>query len=272
MLLKYDVVVQNGGDEYLDFLPEESMVELLHTYEMVADQEAYVEHLIKKQVEKNAFYHHWLKGVKGVGPKMAACILFEIDIHIASSPSKIFAYAGISPGKTFGRQMAESATEKVEKKGKMVAKRVPTLTEDLVAQDRLTPGYLCPYNKFLKTKMMGVLSTSFMMSSSPYKTFYSNMKERLVQRGVNAAGEKLTPMHIEWMSRRYMIKMFFIDLYKNWRAFEGLEVRPTYAEQYLQIYHHEAPNQDDDINFLPGRDEIADFNDASNQDDVVRGA
>jgi hypothetical protein len=39
--------------------------------------------------------------------------------------------------------------------------------------------------------------------------------------------------HRHQASIRYMVKMFLLELWKQWRAIEGLEVRPSYHEQYL---------------------------------------
>lgn len=41
-------------------------------------------------------------------------------------------------------------------------------------------------------------------------------------------------------AKRYMIKQFLLELHKQWRKLEGLEVRPPYAEEYLGIKHHES--------------------------------
>ena len=36
---------------------------------------------------------------------------------------------------------------------------------------------------------------------------------------------------------RYMIKQFAMDLYVEWRTIEGLEVRPSYSEEFLGKVH-----------------------------------
>jgi hypothetical protein len=46
--------------------------------------------------------------------------------------------------------------------------------------------------------------------------------------------------HRHNMAIRYMIKIFLIDLYKNWRALEGLPVAPSYAEAKLGKIHKKA--------------------------------
>ena len=46
--------------------------------------------------------------------------------------------------------------------------------------------------------------------------------------------------HLHQASQRYMVKMFLLELWKQWRTFEGLEVRPSYQEEYLGHKHNEA--------------------------------
>jgi hypothetical protein len=40
------------------------------------------------------------------------------------------------------------------------------------------------------------------------------------------------------MALRYMIKIFLIDLYNNWRRLEGLPVAPPYSEAKLGMVPH----------------------------------
>lgn len=46
--------------------------------------------------------------------------------------------------------------------------------------------------------------------------------------------------HRNMMAYRYIVKRFLADLYAVWRAMEGLEVMPEYAESKLGIIHGEA--------------------------------
>ena len=43
--------------------------------------------------------------------------------------------------------------------------------------------------------------------------------------------------HRHAMSLRYMVKMFLRDFWESWRRCEGLDIRPSYAEQYLGVAH-----------------------------------
>lgn len=42
------------------------------------------------------------------------------------------------------------------------------------------------------------------------------------------------------MALRYMVKRFLVDLYKAWRALEGLPVIQEYSEAVLNMPHKQA--------------------------------
>jgi uncharacterized membrane protein len=108
------------------------------------------------------------------------------------------------------------------------------------------------YNAFAKTKLMGVLATSFLRSVVPvldengnplrdengkkitepchYAKIYYNEKNRLEQ--MEAHADK-TPKHRHNMALRKMIKIFVLDLWVAWRTLEGLEVTEPYEVAIL---------------------------------------
>lgn len=45
--------------------------------------------------------------------------------------------------------------------------------------------------------------------------------------------------HRDVAARRYMVKMLLLDMWKAWRALEGLPIRPSYAEEKLGLVHHQ---------------------------------
>lgn len=70
-------------------------------------------------------------------------------------------------------------------------------------------------------------------------------KEQVLITCSNCDGTLIGPWgnsqaHRHNAAKRYMIKMFLLELHKVWRKLEGLEVRPPYAEEYLGIKHHES--------------------------------
>lgn len=72
--------------------------------------------------------------------------------------------------------------------------------------------------------------------SSYVKTYYE-YKNRLQN---SERHKDKTPIHINKMALRYMIKQFLVDLYINWRKLEGLPVAPSYAEAKLNMPHGRA--------------------------------
>jgi hypothetical protein len=104
------------------------------------------------------------------------------------------------------------------------------------------------FNPFLKTKLTGVLGTSFLrVGDSPYAKMYYDYKHRVeshARYGVENDKTKDDEGHLVTsklrrhnMAIRYMIKLFLIDLYKAWRALENLPVSPPYSEAKLGVVH-----------------------------------
>lgn len=181
-----------------------------------------IDKLLKGYVEDEPIYQQFLKGVKGCGIQMSAVLISEIDIHIATTVSKIWQYAGLNPGMVFGK--------------KIVGDKI-VVSDTKIRGDKLTKGYKCPYNQFLKSKLLGVLADCMIKSNSPYREFYDNYKVRLSNESKWNEESKL---HISNAAKRYMIKMFLIDLYVAWRTIEELPVRPSYQEEYLNHKHGEV--------------------------------
>jgi hypothetical protein len=167
---------------------------------------------LKKELAKAVHLHPlwkpFLSEVKGCGEAMAAVIISEFDINIATTVSKLWAFSGLAPGR-----------------------------------DRKVKGQKCPFNQFLRSKLCGVLGPSFLKSNSPYRQFYDDMKHRLESKDWGTASKNPTDKsrpkagHQHKAANRYMVKMFLKDLYVAWRTLEGLPVRPPYEQEYLGKEH-----------------------------------
>ncbi len=183
-------------------------------------------------------YTDFLDKIKGVGPAMAGIIMSEFDIHKAKYPSSLWAYAGLDvarDGKGRSRKKEHlEEREYVDKHGEVKQKKGIT------------------YNPFLKTKLIGVLGTSFLRSKSPYADIYYDYRNRLENHKLygkknddvrkeqfKKEGQKYSPdLHRHNMSIRYCVKQFLVDLYVVWRKLEGLPVAATYAEAKLGLKHN----------------------------------
>lgn len=183
-------------------------------------------------------FTEFLEKVKGVGPAMAGVIISEFNIHKARYPSSLWAYAGLDVADDgMGRSRRKEhlrETEYTDRNGKAAQRMGIT------------------FNPFLKTKLVGVLGSSFLRAGdSPYARTYYEYKHRLesharyglVNDGRKDDNERMITSkgRRHNMAIRYMVKRFLVDLYKAWRALEGLPVAPEYAEAKLGMKHSPEP-------------------------------
>lgn len=168
-------------------------------------------------------YTSFLQGVRGIGPAMAGVLISEIDIHKAEYPSSIWRYAGLDVGPD-GRGRSRRSEHLIEVS-------YTDSNGDEKTRNAIT------FNPFLKTKITGVLATSFLRSASPYRAIYDGYKHRLE---TDPAKADWTKLHVHNASLRYMVKQFLVDLYREWRTIEGLPVAPPYSEAKMGIVHRKA--------------------------------
>lgn len=207
-------------------------------YDTAYKQEDIIKKHIEKQLRDFSVYTEFLQGVKGVGPVMAGKIIANYNIYEAATVSKMWQYTGLNPGYVYGKKIM--SLNDAKKSGFPIVKRYKNKkneneaiveTDELIRGDKLTKGYVSPFNKDLRTIMCGVLADSFIKAQSFYALeFYYPYKRRLE----NEPGWKdEIKGHRDRAAKRYMIKQFLKDLYANWRELEGLEVRRPYQEEYL---------------------------------------
>jgi len=194
--------------------PERDMsilIEIKQRRDDVLAMEENTSKILAKEIHEHPLWKTYLSEVKGVGESIAAVIISEFDINKAPTVSNLWSFAGLAPGK-----------------------------------DRKEKGKKCPYNQFLRSKLCGVLGSSFLKCNSPYREYYDNMKHRLESQDWGVLSKNPTDKkrpkagHQHKAATRYMIKMFLRDLYVAWRTLEGLPVRPPYQEEYLNKKHHVA--------------------------------
>jgi len=218
-------------------------------YESLATMEKEQFTRLAKIVGEFAIWNTFLHEVKGVGPAMAGVLLSEIDISVAKYPSSLWAYAGLDvAGDGRGRSKKKEHLVEVEYKN---------------AKGEMDTRMSITFNPFLKTKLMGVLAGSFIKTSryytagqilqmdetnkserkkvkpegsckSPYTEIYYEYKHRLE---CDPKHDEKSKGHRDTMAKRYMIKMFLVDLHMNWRGIEGYPVTAPYSEGKLGIVH-----------------------------------
>lgn len=141
----------------------------------------------------------WFERVKGIGPSLAGCLLAHVDIERATSISALWKYAG--QGVTDGQS------------------------------DRRTKGEKLPYNADLK-RICYLIGTSFLKSGSPYRREYDEAKEFY-----QCTKPDWTPKHIDYASRRKMVKLFLSHFWTEYRTLRGLPLRAPYA---MQVLNHDG--------------------------------
>jgi len=232
----------------------------IQTSDQARQQEKNIEKMLKKALEKFPVYNEWLKDVKGVGEVSAGWLLGEFDIHEATTVSKMWQYAGLNPGLVRGKKRITKKDYKPSM-GKII-REIENIkskgtdyiieTDHLVKGDKPTEGFVLPYNKNLKSFLLGVLATQgFIMQQNNYAVeFYYPRKTRLEKeesiienngrpgKDDGKMWKDASPGHRDNAAKRYMIKMFLKDLYAVWREIEGLPVRCPYEEEYLAVAHH----------------------------------
>lgn len=194
---------------------------LVDNYVQLLESETRAFKGLEKVLSTIPIWTEWLSDVSGVGPAMGAAILSGFDIHKARYPSSMWRYAGLDvarDGRGRGRYKEHLSD-------------VTYIDKDGNEATRKSLGY----NPWLKTKLVGVLSTCFMRApKSPYRVLYDNYKHRLENHDKH---KDKTPGHRHRMALRYMVKMFLVDLHREWRKIEGLPVPPTYHEGKLEHKH-----------------------------------
>ena len=196
---------------------------LMDSYVNLEKQEKHHFNYLKHILEDYPIYNEFLKDVKGVGPAIAAVIISEIDITKAKYPSSIWKYAGLD--------VAPDGQGRSRKKEHLVE------SEYVDKEGEIKTKMGISFNPFLKSKLIGVLATSFLRAGeSKYEQIYRNYKHRIAEH----------PDHIEKslghrnnMAKRYAVKIFLLDLHTVWRKLEGFPPSVSYAEAKLGMKHKE---------------------------------
>jgi hypothetical protein len=198
-------------------------------------QEDNLEEKLLSVLERMPIYNEWLKTVDGIGPISAGWICGEYDINKATTVSKMWSFTGLNPGMVLGKKRIKNddGTFTIE------------TTDQLVRADRLTPGFVSPFNTRLRIALVGVMADGFIRAQNsycldyyyPYKTRLENSVKTVLHLKEEVAWNEVSKGHRDRAAKRYMVKMFLKDLYNQWRPLYGLLVRPTYAEEYLNRKH-----------------------------------
>ena len=166
-------------------------------------------------------FNSFLEPIKGIGPAMAGVIISEIDISQAQYASSLWAYAGLD--------VAENGAGRSRKAEHLRDQEYTDKDGNIKTKKGIT------FNPFLKTKLTGVLGSSFLRAGdNKYSLIYRGYKHRIEN---HPAHQEKSKGHRHNMAIRYMIKQFLADLYLAWRAIENLPVSAPYHEAKLGMKH-----------------------------------
>ncbi len=182
---------------------------------------------IGKALKSYPIWTEFLESVKGVGPAMAGVIISEIDITKARYPSSLHKYAGLD--------VAPDENGAMRGRSRKAAHLVDVTYKSAAGAEETRKSIT--FNPFLKTKLVGVLGSSFLKCGGLYREIYDGYKNRLQNRQDLSEESK---GHIHNMAVRYMIKMFLIDLHREWRKLEGFAPTEPYHVAKLGLRDHAA--------------------------------
>ena len=158
------------------------------------DQENEIEKRMKSVLKRFPVYNEFLSQTKGVGTIAAATIISSFDIYKATTVSKMWQYAGLNPGLVKGKKRKDKADGSFD----------IITTDTMIRGDRMTAGFVAPFNKSLRTALCGVLASGFLMAGYNYvpvpQEAYDELPEHLralKDKTINGKRVKDCPCRLE---------------------------------------------------------------------------
>jgi hypothetical protein len=181
-------------------------------FQAIADearaQERKIERMLEKVLRRFPVYTEFLSKTQGVGPISAGWIIGEYDIEVATTVSKLWQFTGLNPGMVHGKKRKERKDGSFEY----------VMTDKMIPGDKLTAGFVAPFNKRLRTAMVGVLADGFIKAGLRWEVITEDEYEALpdylkARKDKKIDGEKVknAPCRLA-VSSKYV--QFYLD-YKN---------------------------------------------------------
>lgn len=215
------------------YIKTELTYNMVSSFTQMAATEQRMIDICSKEVKKHPLWDAFFNDVRGCGPLMAAVCIAYLDPYKARWPSSFWKYCGldviVDENGSHGRTNHDFVmVQYINKKGEPAEKKS------------------LGYNPVVKTKLVGVLGSSFLRAGKEgkYAKIYYDYKNRIVNRPDCA---DLRPVVIHKRSVRYAVKMFLKDLWYAWRELEGLPVGEDYATAKLGMRPHHDPRNEPEI-------------------------
>lgn len=220
---------------YRAHLDAKDIAQMQNTHDILFELEKGFASLVLKALRGIGIWEHWLKGQKGVGPRMGGFLVAETDIRLCDTVSQLWSWYGLG------------------------------LIGDEI--QKMKAGEKANYSPERKSRVLEVLGTSLMrQKSEPWYSHYQAYRHRKTSQQVpqcmrcggtgkvlaktkeevtcsNCAGTGgpvswgASEYHRHRAALRYMVKMFLQEFWRQWRMLEGLPVPPPYSEVYLADSH-----------------------------------
>lgn len=209
---------------------------------------------VKRILKGMPIYEGWFKdrpAQKGCGPTMAGLIISHINIENCDTASKLWRFCGLAvmDGKAERRTKGEKAHYDPWLKSKVLQVLGECLIKANSPWRKFYDDYKHRKQHQLVEVCMGCEGKGEVALREDEATGKNGKKLRTKKTKCKNCDGKggLAPWgasdaHRHQASMRYMVKMFLLEMWKQWRTLEGLEVRVPYAEEYLNRQHH-APGQ-----------------------------
>lgn len=176
----------------------------------------------------------WLRGIKGIGPVIAAGLLAHIDINKAPTVGHIWRYAGLDPTSKWGKgeKRPWNASLKVLcwKAGESFVK--------VSGKDDAVYGHL--YKKRKEQEIAANEAGKFADQAAAALVAKKIRKETDAYKAYSIG--KLPPDHIHSRAKRYAVKQFLSDLHAEmYRTILKTEAPLPYPIAILGHGHHRKP-------------------------------
>jgi len=209
---------------------------MVNCFVQMVNMEKKVTDVLSREVKKHPLWETFFKDITGCGPLMSAVCIAYLDPYKARWPSSFWKYCGLDV------VVDEKGSHG---RGRGDASMVSYVDKDGNVAEKKSLGY----NPVVKTKLVGVLGSSFLRAGkdAQYAKVYYEYRHRLENRPDCA---DLRPIVIHRRAIRYAVKMFLRDLWYAWRTLEGLPTGEPYEVAKLGMAPHHDPRDgvtDEDV-------------------------
>lgn len=191
----------------------------------------------------------WLLEQKGIGPTLAGVLVSEVDITRCETPSALWAYAGLHTDTETGNAVRRKKGVKSNWNPFLKTKLVKVLAECFIKSNSPWRSHYDNYKMRKTNQLVQVCSPC----KGTGKVKFGEDSEVPMDAAKAEGGKPKTcsncggtggpapwgnsGAHRDLAAKRYMIKQFLLEFWRQWRALEKLPIVPSYAEAMLGRTH-----------------------------------